>query len=169
MTVQRRIVALCVIAGLQVFFVLGVVGAHVATTRYGDVVRMATIPVDPRDIFFGDYVTLRFAINQFSPQQWKGAALPQKGEVVYANMRPVNGLLETIYFSHTPSDISFKGVITEARGDQFEARYGIERYYVREGTGAVLEQIATTGQAIATIRMAPWGQFHLESIAPRTP
>ena len=51
------------IVALQLVFILGLVAYKEVTLRFGTEVMLQTVPVDPRDLFRGDYVTLRYGIS----------------------------------------------------------------------------------------------------------
>ncbi|MBU6146506.1 MAG: GDYXXLXY domain-containing protein [Paenibacillaceae bacterium] len=170
MNAQRIRIALIVLVSAQLLVIGGVTASYYAASVYGKEVRIATIPIDPRDLFYGDYVVLRYSLNTFSSKDWHGAAPPKKGMAVYAWLREKDGLFEASRFSDTPppdGTPALRGRIVQKQSwnDQVDVVYGIERFYVPEGTGADIEAYA--GRAIASVRIALWGQSYLESVAPR--
>lgn len=173
MNAQRVRIALFVLVIAQLIVIGAIVASHYATSVYGKKVRIATIPVDPRDVFYGDYVVLRYTLSTFVPEQWHADERPTTGMKVYAWLREKDGLFEATRFTHEQppaGTLSLRGRIVseyeDASGKHYDVAYGIERFYVPEGTGGDIEAYA--GQAIATVRIARWGQLHLESVSPRS-
>ena len=58
--------------------------------KYGAVVRVAVLPVDPRDIVRGQYFALEYAFDRpdsYALRDGDGSVLPQPGGDVYALLR----------------------------------------------------------------------------------
>ena len=51
------------IISLWLIIIFGLIGYKQLTIVTGTTVLLETVPVDPRDIFRGDYVTLNYAIS----------------------------------------------------------------------------------------------------------
>ena len=146
----------------------------------GQRVVLKVIPVDPRDYFRGDYVILSYDINQLTPsdlqtssQPWNGL-YAHKDEAVYVPLvRAADGNYwegKTASMSRPADGPYLRGRIT---GDFRPLRFGIEAYYVQEGTGKVLEALRTERKLMAEVAVAPWGQAKLvrlfEEPAPAAP
>jgi len=142
----------------------------------GQEVRLSTIPVDPRDLFRGDYVTLRFSIEQFdesllSDEDYLGLsslsgrlaheenALDESPVYVYVTLKPdEDGIWRPARMSLTPPD---SGVYLRARAsrarfnDAVTLDYGnyLRRYYVRENTGLELEDAARRGSLVGVVKV----------------
>lgn len=124
--------------------------------RTGTEVILETLPVDPRELFRGDYVVLRYKISEFRLNEIKHenidfvklkniyVLLGNKKDNVYfpleiRSTKPKNGELfirgRVNYFSPgyygSPSTVSLK--------------YGIESFFVPEGKGRELEQYRGKG------------------------
>jgi uncharacterized membrane-anchored protein len=135
------------VLGLQVAWVLGTVATQEHRLRSAPTVLLETQPVDPRDLLRGDYVILNYKISQiplklFAPTQTE--ALPagcavyvvierrgQFHEAVSASLAlPESGSHQTVILGTVDSSWGPGGTGTPVR-----LRYGLERYYVAEGTG----------------------------------
>lgn len=116
-------------------------------------------PVDPRDLFRGDYVILGYDITQVplpTAIESSNLGVVRRGDAVYVTLMPaadgswtVSGLA-TEYPAHaTASSTVLKGRVTYApplevrssatAAQKISVRYGIESYFVPEGTGRKLE------------------------------
>jgi uncharacterized membrane-anchored protein len=114
-------------------------------------VHLETRPVDPRDLLRGDYVILSYAISQLERGKFRGD-IPKElaGKSVYVALTPGTPFHQVAYASFAPfvpaaGEIMLKGKATFARWrppdnaqqdlQPIAIDYGLERYYVAEGTG----------------------------------
>src|SRR5512142_2691329 len=86
----RRHRAFWLVVALQVVAVLAFAGVKEYALAGGDEIVLATVPVDPRDLFRGDYVTLRYEISTIP-----GRFAP--GDTVYARLAESNGVWRLRY------------------------------------------------------------------------
>jgi len=146
MTTRLRLLALVV--GLQVLWIIGTAAYQESLLARGTVVRLETVPVDPRDLLRGDYVILRYKISTLSPNLFTDGATNQfkSGDSVYVKLEQQGELHQAVLasFEPIPSDDShpvLRGTVpatwSTAGRERAEVHveYGLERYYVREGTG----------------------------------
>ena len=147
----RPQVLFLVAAVVQIVIVLGFVGARESLLRRGQEIMLATVPVDPRDLFRGDYVVLRYEVS--SVDLCFGSAgshiyvpLIRNGDVhVQADARrhpPAEDLTDVRSRHQGPV---LRGQMESAGfnpDDQSSCQvsYGIESYFVPEGTGREIEQ-----------------------------
>ncbi|MCW5555918.1 MAG: GDYXXLXY domain-containing protein [Verrucomicrobiae bacterium] len=137
---------LILVLALQCAWLLGTALVQERALREGTVIRLETRPVDPRDLLRGDYVILNYRIgtiptNLFSPPadhltygQTVWVALAPQGEFHEATRASVER------FAPAEGEILVRGRIRwwsgmRDTGREVGAEYGLERYYVREGTG----------------------------------
>lgn len=122
----------------------GLLGFKEYTLQTGQVVLLRTVPVDPRDLFRGDYVILQYELSTFPaadlgvdlerPAQWYNRSyyVPLTVEDGYARAA---GIRET-----RPDGLYLKGRITNIRNDEAVLDYGISSYFVPEGRGREIER-----------------------------
>lgn len=122
--------------------------------RTGQVVYLRTAPVDPRDLFRGDYVALQYDINTVPVQGIAPptAAAPERRrhEIVYTRLRPTGEELFEAAGAGTarPSEGLFIRGRTEDpwrfgwRGwaGGTAVKYGIEQFFVEQGAGLAIEE-----------------------------
>ena len=115
-------------------------------------------PVDPRDLLRGDYVTLGYAISRTPPGNY------QAGQAVYVTLVPEsNGRhYHAGEFLHGPpaSGLFIRGT---AQGNG-RAAYGIESYYVQEGTGHDYEHAVRSRRLWAEVALARDGNAALRGL-----
>jgi uncharacterized membrane-anchored protein len=130
--------------------------------RTGQRVYLRTAPIDPRDLFRGDFVRLRYEINSVRREDADAAlsaraADRKRHEVVYTRLRPAGeGLYEAAGTSATrPAEGPFlRGRTEDAwrmgwRGPgHFLVKYGIEQLFVEQGSGRAIEERRGTRDAL---------------------
>jgi len=148
-----RILLLVAVAA-QPLVLLWMAGEREWIARTGQVVYLRTAPVDPRDLFRGDFVRLQYEINRVPAKDLDEtlrvpAAQRRRHEVVYTRLRPAGeGLFEAAGTSaERPADGPFlRGRTEDAwrmgwRGaGQLLVKYGIEQLYVEQGGGGAIEK-----------------------------
>jgi uncharacterized membrane-anchored protein len=136
---------LILVLALQSAWLLGtaVVQEHALAT--GKIILLETRRVDPRDLLRGDYLILNYKIsdvptNLFSPPVGKN--LPYGTKVFVALAPGTNQFYEvtrasTNEFTPTTSEVLLKGRSDERwwSTNSVHVAYGLENYYVAEGTG----------------------------------
>jgi uncharacterized membrane-anchored protein len=132
--------ALVALVALQVAYPVGIVAWNEIQLARGYEVRLQTVPVDPRDLFRGDYVVLRYEITTVQPD----FEPPRKGDTVYVSLRKVGPRYTARGMStEKPDGMPFiRGRVVSFDDEQYrgEVDYGIERYYIPEGTGRDYER-----------------------------
>ncbi len=134
------------VLALQSAWLLGTVFVQERALREGTVILLETRPVDPRDLLRGDYVILNYKIstiptNRFSPP----ADLLTYGQTVWVALASRGEFHEITRaslgrFDPGDGEVLVRGKIHWRTGGRDVERevgveYGLERYYVREGTG----------------------------------
>ena len=130
---------------LQSAWVLCTVGVQERAWSVGKIITLETERVDPRDLLRGDYLILNYKIsdvptNLFSPPV--SADLPG-GTKVYVALEPRGDFYavaraSTNQFAPSGNQVLLKATRTWGGWSGTNAvhmEYGLERYYVSEGTG----------------------------------
>ncbi|MCP3773920.1 GDYXXLXY domain-containing protein [Paenibacillus sp. MZ04-78.2] len=158
---------------LQALVLIGIALSFYAVGWFGKDIRVRTVPVDPRDLLYGDYVTLSYDISRLDPSLWKDAARkPESGQPVYVVLKPdVDGIAQPVAaYGSKPAaqegEVVLKGRIDNRWGEEIFVKYGVEKYYVPEGTGESLEDKAS--RLIVHMKVAPWGQAKIEGLEERS-
>lgn len=130
--------------------------------RTGQVVHLRTAPIDPRDLFRGDFVRLQYDVNNVRREHVDGAAAAPAGErrrheVVYTRLQPAGeGLYEA---AGTSLEKPAQGLFLRGRtedgwrmgwrgGGHFFVKYGIEQLFVEQGAGLAIEKRRGTRDAL---------------------
>jgi uncharacterized membrane-anchored protein len=134
---------LIAIVTLQILWILGTIGAQEFKHRHGTLVHLRAYPVDPRDLLRGDYLVLRYDVSQlnetiFDPPLTQ-ALTPGTPVSVVLELR--EGIHQAVRASTAPlngqdGQIILRGSAAPGLSPGNTAvTYGLERFYVREGTG----------------------------------
>lgn len=131
----------CLAVSFQLLVLTGLASVKAYTLAYGRTVTLRTVPVDPRDIFRGDYVRLNYEISSVpSKKDFKS------GQEVYVVLKQGDKYWSAERIAEQlpvldSEQIALKGKIEwEHPQDVWHVRYGIEQMFVEEGTGKNLEQ-----------------------------
>ena len=175
----RYILAALLLCGL----ILAMIVPRAAILRDGREVRLEVVPVDPRDLFRGDYVVLGYRIG--TVDQPKDAEKSfTRGQKVFVTLRPdANNKFRAVAISAeapaaSGSDIVIAGTVSSpsncplndagARDCKLgsravDVRYGLESYFVPQGEG---KKIETTDKARLEVvaAVAPSGQAAIKRL-----
>ena len=141
---QKLVIIAAVV--FQVTVLLYMAGQREYILATGQTVYLRTAPIDPRDIFRGDYVRLNYEISSLTADQFQQSVdykTLKKGSPVYAQLAP--GPRELAEFTgistQTPAaGLFIRGRVRSAWSQQLNIKYGIEAYFVEQGQGLVLEE-----------------------------
>lgn len=145
----------------------------VNTMVNGKQITLATIPVDPRDLFYGDYVILDLEIEEIDislleasmKKKLEQSAYHQNLTVYVSLKKEENGIYQAVSVSEDkPDGLFVKGKMSPYIMDNswdeesvskqtVSIEYGINRFYVEEGTGLELEDSASKGQVLVSVKI----------------
>ena len=166
----RRRPLLRLLVAAQVLYVLGVAGAGYATSALGQHIILATTPIDPRDLLYGDFVRLRYTISEAPLSQWHGDAPPKRRQGVFLLLAPGPDSLSTtlgVYPeapSAGPNQVVLRAWVTDVYRRSLGLRFNLERYYVPEGSGLRLEKAGRLHPLRVHVSIAPWGQARIARV-----
>jgi uncharacterized membrane-anchored protein len=155
---RRERTAVAAAVGIQLLVLVGMILGHTVPFVGARTVLLQVEPVDPRDLFRGDYVTLGYAFNRIPPGKY------QPGSPVYVSLVPdgPGGRYRAGDFLTAPPAADAGPFIRGTAQGYGRAAYGIESFYVQEGKGrdyerAVRErrlwaEVALDGQGNAALR-----------------
>ncbi len=151
---------------LQVIVLVSMIVICVMPSVTGETVLLRTVPVDPRDLFRGDYVILNYEISRIPSEGISGqlgqVGVFEQGRTVYVSLVPEDDgrhwRADRFSFEQ-PSGLSIRGTITRGRRIEF----GIESYFVQEGEGLKYERAVRQGLS-ARVAVAPDGKAALTGL-----
>jgi uncharacterized membrane-anchored protein len=150
--------ALAVVAALQLGALGTMVADRVRIVKTGREIVLPIVPVDPRDLFKGDYVRLGYPISTIPATARKDGALDGAKEAYVTIEQGADQTWSVVQIDKTyPKATAVNQVVLHARpawgwrNDFRNVRYGIERYYVPEGKGRDLEKLAREKKLAAIV------------------
>lgn len=165
---------------IPILFLLSMTWKPLWTLNAGTTVVLETIPVDPRDILYGDYVRLQFAVEEFKEDVIEPALLKELktqsyGKViVYAVLQQEGDVygLKSVTADKPGGGVFLKGQMYRYGGSIngaetiYYADFLPDRFYVPENTGGQLEDLSRQGSLIAKMKVYN-GYSILQDIQPK--
>lgn len=172
----QRLTAIIIVAGLQTLALGYMVWERASLIAGGKEVTLEVAPVDPRSLFRGDYVILNYrSISQLDATILTGP--PQKDQPLYVTLRRTpSGAWMPVSAAHARPDRFPEGdVVIQGRIDdiwqptlgqptQLRVRYGIESYFVPEGTGRDLENRVRDGSMKVIVAVGASGDSAIKGL-----
>jgi uncharacterized membrane-anchored protein len=168
---DRKRGILAVAAGLQVVVLVAMIALRAWPLLVGNPLVIRVVPVDPRDLFRGDYVVLSYAFSvpaggaeSLTRELAAGRRQGWEGRTVYVSLVP------------EPDGIHWRAEGTSLRppagGRYIRGRavghnrleFGIEAFYVQEGMGRAYERAAQEKRLSAEIALTSSGQAVLRGL-----
>lgn len=150
---------------VPVLILLGMCYQPFLTLVAGEEVTLETKPVDPTDLFRGDYVILSYEAEEVPEKLVEQEVLDSQrnwrsDNIVYVLLEEKNGI-------HTPVKVTLKkpatglylkgklNYIGTNREDNEVAfiRYSLDRYYVEDNTGSEWENASRQGEIRAKVKV----------------
>jgi uncharacterized membrane-anchored protein len=149
--------------GLQLIVLLGLTTLRAVALWRGDVYFVRVQPVDPRDLFRGDYVILSYEFSRLPAEFWGNRQVQPSGHVYVELVPEGDGKhWRAGRFSFDPprNGPFLRGPITSSG----RLEYGIESFFVQQGKGRGYEQAVRSRQLTAEIAITPEGQAVLRNL-----
>ena len=96
---------------------------------FGTPIVLETIPVDPRSLFRGNYVQLKYAISDINKNLARDRFKP--GEVGYVTLKEKDGIFFATALDHEKpkSGVYIRGRVRKVKPD-YRLKYGVEAYFM---------------------------------------
>lgn len=125
--------------------ILAFIGYNYYTYSVGKEILLKTVPVDPRDLFRGDYVNLRYDISTIDFAHIPYTGNFTTGDYIYAILSEGEKFWSiTKVGNYKPAlqsnEVCMKGKVISSYGNQLRVSWGIESYFVPEGKGKDIER-----------------------------
>jgi uncharacterized membrane-anchored protein len=168
--------AIGVVAVAQTALLGWMVFDRISLLAHGREIVAEVVPVDPRDLFRGDYVVLSYRFSQTGDVDAPEGT--RQGDSLYVTMKPTTGdadwqivAVDLSYPASTaPENVVLKGVVdsvwSPGSGSKPRARlrYGIESYFVPEGTGRRLEDLVRDKKLATVIAVGRDGEAAIKAL-----
>jgi uncharacterized membrane-anchored protein len=159
---RRRRIALAAVVCLQLAVPLALAGLAEADLAFGREIRLRARPVDPLDVFRGNYVVLTYDIS----------SLPVLGQVhqgdrVCARLERSGDEWSARYVDPgTPSGTTICGRAQDdaSPGESVQIEYGIETYFANEERAHAIESAIAGGQLYVVVDLDEDGSARIEKL-----
>ncbi len=148
---------------LQVGLLGWIVYDRAELLRNGQEIRLTVIPVDPRDLFRGNYVTLNYAISTVRSDALAGDDTFRFGEPIYVTLA-ADGAATAIGHAAPAGGTFLRGTIASVDertacdlADKcwtYGVDYNLEKFFVPEGTDRELESLRSEQRIAADVAVA---------------
>ena len=170
---------LTIAAAAMTVVLVAMVVSRQYTLETGTPVQLETRPVDPRSLFRGDYVRLRYVISLLDLRDLPGDRDFETGDAVYVVLKPGDPYWMPVSVHRArpeagPGEIVIKGRVTyhwknpgtgkRPPTDQIDATYGIESYFVPEGAGHELEDPSQIGRISIVVAVDRFGSAAVKQV-----
>lgn len=153
---------------LQLVFLSGIIGIKYYTLHFGTAVLLKSSPVDPWDMFRGEYVRLTYDISRIEGDPLGTGNGDLEDQTVFVVLQkgdkywiPVRTSFEVPPVESGQVFIKGKLSYFDSRSSQYNITYGIETYFVEEGAGGQLQRRDVID---VTVRVDRFGNAVIEKI-----
>ena len=173
----RIVAAALVVVLVQASVVGAMILERAAILSQGREIVIRTVPIDPRDLFRGDYVILRYGVSRVSLAGLEAPEDLRRAEAVFVTLAPSEDDEDdwsVVSISRDrPDTVADGAVVIAARvaaafgsGEGRTARidYGIESYFVPEGTGRALEDKVRESVVSVIVAVADSGKAAVKGL-----
>ena len=140
-----------------------------------DVVTLKVKPVDPQDMFRGDYVILNYDISRLETAALAGDDNFSEGGLVYVTVTNQGGVWTPVAVNrampnHDQGAVVLRGTVKSASGASATAPpeltvvYGIESFFVPQGQGKKIEDARQKGDLDADIAVDAQGRGAVKAL-----
>jgi uncharacterized membrane-anchored protein len=166
----RRPIAGLLASGLLLTGILGaMVVDRMLLLRNGREIVLPIRPVDPRDLFKGDFAGLSYDISRLDAGLVSGLGGAQREQTVYVTLeRDAGEVWKPVSVARTlPAGLGTNQIAIRGRTNRYASNlisYGLERYYLPEGTGRKIEEMATKSQLSAIVAVDSKGRAAIKGL-----
>ncbi len=167
MTRTRVTLLLCAAIAFQVLVLVGMVAKAALPLWTGTEIRVATVPVDPRSMFRGNYARLDYDFGTLPEDAFIDVQHLRAGEVVYVSL--ARGETGEYEFAAASQEKPAEGIFLRGRvthvGDLIRIRYGIEAFFAPKELALKLEGDLRDG-GTAVLMVSSSGRAALKDVIP---
>jgi len=142
----------------------------------GKEIRLKVVPVDPRDLFRGDYVVLSYPMSRIVTDEIDGDDAFYFQDPIYVSIQEGSDGWEARTISHAPpsAGVFLKGVVedsftrenckNETPCREVRINYNLEQFFVPEGQGRELESLRNADRITVDVAVADGGRAALKRL-----
>lgn len=144
-------------------------GVKLFTATMGEEILLKTAPVDPRDLFRGDYVRLSYEISTIDLNNVPYDSGFSTGNTIYATLSKKEKFWTVDSVSHSmphlaEKQVCMRGSVTSSSQNRVWVEWGIESYFVPEGEGREIERERNAGNTSVIVSVDSTGSSVLKEL-----
>lgn len=186
LTKKPVLIGLCIALVLQLSVLIGELVVAASPQWFGKPIQVRAYPVDPRDLFRGNYARLSYDFSDVDAMLWAGEQAPRRDQVVYLQLQqddnqdwhaaallpqaPGAGVFLRGRFRRVISAPMVRveegdtvGWRKSDQPDRYHIEYGVEAWFAPKHKAQAIEQQLRDG-AMATLYVADSGRAALVAI-----
>ncbi|MEY4186415.1 MAG: hypothetical protein RIT02_1449 [Planctomycetota bacterium] len=148
----------------QLLVLMSIVAGHYSDIARGQSVLLKVIPVDPRDLFRGDYVILSYEFSRELPRETSSDYRSLTGREIFIPLVPAadgqHYRSGGATWTKPESGLFLKGWV-DADGRH---EFGIDQFFVQEGKGLMYEDAVLRSELSAEVSVDPDGKAILKRL-----
>jgi uncharacterized membrane-anchored protein len=143
--------------------------SHARDVRDGTRVTLRVVPVDPEDLFLGQYVQLSYDHARLDlAKMWEGPR-PKDGDEIWLRLELRGTAWAATAARSTrgepmPGAVWMRGHCGYLNGNTALTRFGIEQFFVREGRGPEIERAVRENAVFAEVAVGADGSATLVAL-----
>ena len=172
----RSWIAIAAVAGIQTLALAYMLVNRISLLASGREIVAEVVPVDPRDLFRGEYVILNYSSRAAARFQCRTAT--NIGDTLYVTLKPAGEpkswdvvSADAAYPGRPrPGNVVLRGFAnyvtakTDTSPARATIRYGIESYFVPEGKGKELEDLVRDKKIATVIAVGRNGEAAIKAL-----
>jgi uncharacterized membrane-anchored protein len=171
-----QMIRILIVVALQTFALAYMIVDRQHMLNASRVATLKVVPVDPQDLFRGDYVVLNYDISRLDVKKIEGDDSFESGDTAYVVLRKGEGEDWTaVAVWKKPVTTSGNDVAVRATVNSFDTMsgdspsnvwltYGVESYFVPQGTGRAIEEQARAGKLSVDIAIDDKGRAAIKAL-----
>jgi uncharacterized membrane-anchored protein len=171
-----NLIRILLVAALQTAALVYMILDRQAMLDSAQTVTLKVVPVDPNDMFRGEYVILSYDISRLDLTKLDGEDNFAYDDTIFVTLVPDGQTWKPVAAKRVsayavPGGIALKGKVESVDGSSAEGvalslrvNYGIESYFVPQGTGKVIEEEARKGELRVDIAVDNQGRGAIKAI-----
>ena len=171
-----QLIRVLAVVGLQTIALAWMIVDRQHMLESSRVVTLRIVPVDPQDLFRGDYVALSYDISRLDVKTLAGDDIFHGGEDAFVTLqKQADGIWKASSISHKPAlqaadDVAIRANVQNADDPTAQGptwvslTYGVESYYVPQGTGHAIENEARHGELSADLAIDASGRAAIKAL-----
>jgi uncharacterized membrane-anchored protein len=166
------LIRILIVVALQTAALVYMILDRQAMLDSAQTVTLKVVPIDPNDMFRGEYVILNYDISRLDLATLEGDDEFNYGDAIFVTLVQDGQTWKPVAVKRTaPGGIALKGKVdmvdsTGTRGvaPSIRVSYGIESYFVPQGTGKAIEDEARKGELSVDIAIDKQGRGAIKAI-----